>query len=140
MYSIEIGENEKSSECYCCGRESSVGHGFVYKNAIAYAVYYIGWSNAHEQRKITFALAIGKWDDTSTAKDRQCFGFEAYEKDEKIAFRIIDPSESPWPHTELLGEMLSRTESLVNPLLKEVFSIAEEIIQNHPAVRQYLNL
>ncbi|EMN80290.1 hypothetical protein [Leptospira interrogans] len=140
MYSIEVGENEKPSKCNCCGRESSIGHGFVYKDEIAYAVYYIGWANLHEEQKITFALAIGKWDDTSTSKDRQCFGFEAREKDERILFRAIDPDESPWAHTELLGGMFSRTENLVHPLLNEVFIIAEEIIRNHPAVREYLNL
>jgi len=139
-YDIEIGENSNASVCHCCGRESCTGHGFVYKNGDAYAVYYAGWSNAHSEKKVSLALAIGEWDDDSTNKDRICFGLEAYEDKDEILFRVIEPEESPWPKTDLMGEMLPRKESLNHQLLKEVFVIAEEVLRNHTAIREYLRI
>lgn len=137
-FDIEIGENFKSSLCDCCGRESNVGHGFVYRDGDAYAVYYASWAAGHPDKKVSFALAIGKWDDDSTSTDRTCFGLEAYEGKNEILFRVIEPEESSWAKTDLLGEMISRKDALNHSLLKEVFVIAEIVVRNHDAIRQYL--
>jgi hypothetical protein len=139
-YHIEIGEDCKSSRCHCCGKESCVGHGFVSKDGDAYAVYYAGWSNAHLEKKVTFAIAVGEWQDGSTPSDRVCFGLEAYEAENKILFRVIEPSESPWRDTDLLGKMISRDEGLKHPFLEEIFIIIENIVRKHTAVREYLNM
>jgi hypothetical protein len=139
-YDIEIGEDCNASVCPCCVQKSCTGHGFIYKNDDAYAVYYAGWSNAHAEKKVSLALAIGKWDDDSNNKDRTCFGIEAYEGEDHILFRVIEPDESPWPRTDLMGAMLSRKESLNHPLLKEVFIIAEEVVRNHTAIKEYLGI
>ncbi len=137
-FQLEIGENGKSSICHCCGRKSFIGHGFIYKGGDAYAVYYAGWAPSHSPIKVSFAIAIGKWDDNSTVQDRICFGLEAYEDKEEILFRAIDPSDSPWKNTELLGNMISREDALNNPSIKEVFDITELIIRKHGAIKEYL--
>jgi len=137
-FQLEIGENSKSSICHCCGRKSFIGHGFIYKDGDAYAVYYAGWAPSHSPVKVSFAIAIGKWDDNSTVQDRICFGLEAYEDKEEILLRAIDPSDSPWKNTELLGNMISRGDALNNHSIKEVFDITEFIIRKHDAIKEYL--
>jgi len=137
-FEIEIGENCKPSVCHCCGQKSNVGHGFIYKEEVAYAVYYVGWAAGHPDKTMSFALAIGEWDDESTIEDRICFGLEAYEEEKEILFRVIEAAESPWENTDLLGKMISLQEALKHHLLQEVFIIIEYIIRNHLAVRKYL--
>lgn len=139
-FNLEIGENCESSICHCCGRESYIGHGFIFKDGDAYAVYYAGWVPSHSEKKVSFAIAIGEWDDSSTVEDRTCFGLEAYEEKEEILFKIIEPADSPWNTTELLGKMISRDDALNNPLIKEVFDIVEHIIRNHDSIKKYLKL
>ncbi|OAI26505.1 hypothetical protein [Methylomonas koyamae] len=139
-YEIEIGENVEPSICPCCGKNSFIGHGFVYKDGDAYAIYYAGWAEEHIEKKISLALAIGKWDDESTSTDRTCFGIEASEGENDILFSFIDPEASPWPKTDLLGEMLSRKDSLKHSFVNEVFLILEQIVRGHPAIRKYLNI
>jgi hypothetical protein len=117
-----------------------VGHGFVCKNGEAYAVYYAGWSAEHPERRVSLALAIGEWGDDSSAADRTCFGLEAREQDEEILFRVIEPGESPWSNTDLLGDMISREKALSDSLLKEVFVVAEHVVRNHQAISEYLAL
>jgi hypothetical protein len=138
VYIFDVGEKGINSVCPCCGKPSCTGHGFIYKDGDAYAVYYVGWSVSHSEKKVSFALAIGEWGDDSTSEDRNCFGLEAYDEVDEIQFRVVDPDESPWPRTDLLGDMLTREEALRHPLIKEVFLLAEEIIRNHSAVREYL--
>jgi hypothetical protein len=137
-FKLEIGEDSKSSICHCCGRKSFTGHGFIYKNDDAYAVYYAGWAPGHSLKKVTFAIAIGEWDDDSTVQDRICFGLEAYEDKEEILLRVIEPSDSPWKSTELLGKMIFREEALNNPYIQEVYDITELIIRKHEAIKEYL--
>ena len=136
-YDIEVGENKNASTCHCCGKDSFVGHGFIYKNDDAYAVYYVGWSNAHLDKKVSIALAISEWDDDSTTDDRTCFGIEVSEGEDEIYFSVIGPSESPWSNTDLLGPMITRNEGLSHPLLKEVFEIVEKVLRDHIALREY---
>lgn len=137
-FSLEVGENCKSSICHCCGRESYIGHGFIFKDGDAYAVYYAGWVPNHPEKKVSFAIAIGEWDDNSTAEDRTCFGLEVYEGKEEILFRAIEPADSPWNNTELLGKMISRDDALNSHLMREVFDIVEHIIRNHDCIKKYL--
>ena len=139
-YYIEIGEDSNPSLCHCCGKKSCTGHGFVYKDGDAYAVYYAAWSDSHLERKMSIALAVGEWDDNSIAEDRTCFGLEAYEAENDILFRLIDPENSPWPETDLMGKMIHREQGLNHHKLSEVFTIAEEVLRNHAAIRNYLNL
>ena len=139
-YGIEVGENESSSTCDCCGENSCVGRGFVYKNDDAHAVYYVGWSDSHFEKQVSIALAIGEWDDDSTKNDRTCFGLVVFEDEDQFLFRVVEPCESPWSDIDFLGPMLSREKSLTSPLLKEVFEIAENILHNHVALRDYLQI
>ncbi|WP_131177975.1 hypothetical protein [Phytopseudomonas dryadis] len=137
-YDVEVGENRNASLCRCCGNDSYVGHGFIYKDGNAYAVYYVGWSEEHFDKRVSIALAIGEWDDNSTAEDRTCFGVEVSEGKDEFLFRIMEPGEAPWSNTGLLGLMLSRDEALSHPLLKEVFFIVENILRDHVALHEYL--
>lgn len=138
-YRIEVG-NEEESRCACCGNKSSTGHGFVYRNNHAYAVYYCAWSLSHAEKTVSFALAIGEWDDASTVDDRVCFGIEAKENESQILFRVLSPDESPWPNTNLLGNMLARENALNHEKISEIFTILEEVMRGHPAIRDYLGL
>lgn len=138
IFNVEIGEERKSSVCACCGRESYVGHGFVYKHNDAYAIYYAGWAPSHSPRKVTFAIAIGEWDDNSTSNDRTCFGLEVRIKEGELELMVVAPEDSPWPETKLLGKMLSRNDALTHPLANNAKEIAELVVRKHAAIQQYL--
>jgi hypothetical protein len=140
IISLEVGENENQSQCHCCGRAGSTGHGFIYRDGSAYAIYYVAWSSAHPDRGVSFAVAIGEWDEGTTAMDRTCAGIEAYEGQAKIFFRFIGPDASPWANTELLGPILDRQAALKHPLKSEFLRLCEMVVRNHPAVREFLRV
>jgi hypothetical protein len=140
MLEIEIGEDAAPSTCACCGVESRVGHGFIYNNKDAYAVYYVGWTPLHRERGVTLAVAIGEWGDGSAAKDRTCFGLEVHEGERQVLIRFIEPEESPWSSTEVLGPMISRNDSLNHNASTDVLRVAEYIVREHPSVREFLGI
>jgi hypothetical protein len=87
---------------------------------------------------VTFAIAIGEWKESGESQ-RTCFGLDAHERARDVVFEFINPDQSPWAQTELLGPMLSREEALRCPEHNEVLTMAETIIENHPAVRRFLH-
>jgi hypothetical protein len=137
IYRVEVGDDEVS-RCACCNQNSLTGHGFVYRKNDAYAVYYAAWSTAHAEKKVSFAIAIGEWDDNSTSRNRVCFGVEAKESDNEVLFRVLEPKESPWPNTELLGAMIDRENALAHSSIGDVFSILEKVLRGHPSLNKYL--
>ena len=139
-YEIEIDENANASICDCCGKESCNGHGFIYKNGDAYAIYVVAWSAQHAQSVVTLALAIGEWGDGATSADRTCFGLNVYRRGDQLLFSVIGPERSPLSYPELMGPMLPRGNALEHPLLREAFTITERIMDCHPAVREYLSV
>lgn len=139
-YRIEIGEEELVTTCPQDGVENSVGHGFIYKNGDAYAIYMLGWTPARQERIVSVAISIGDFDDEARIEDRTCFGLEVFPDGEEVAFSFIDPKLSPWPKTETLGSMISREQALSHPLKSEVFSIMESALRQHMAVATYLGL
>ncbi len=139
-YEVEVGENQSRPSGTCKLDHSFVAHGFVYKNTDARAVYYAAWPISEENNSISFAIAIGEWDDSSNTRDRTCFGLRATESENEILFQVIDPINSPWGDSELLGKMLCREDALKSVFLEEVFIVTEAILRSHPALGQYLSL
>ena len=138
MLELELGEDAESSRCHCCDNSSNTGYGFVYKDGHPYAVYYVAWSTHHRENGVTMAVAIGEWDDGSTAEDRTCFGLEAYEGERYVLFRFINPESSPWSQTDLLGNMIGREDALRHPRSADILAVAELIVRGHPSVRDFL--
>jgi hypothetical protein len=112
--SLELGPQQAGTVCGCCGTQSTTVHGFVYRDGDALAIYYAGWSMQHRERGITLAIATGDWAEDSGPVDRISIGIEARAADAEIHFTIVDPDQSPWGETALIGKMLSREAAIVH--------------------------
>lgn len=135
---LEAGESDRPTRCECCGRVSRTVHGFVYKDGDAYAIYYAGWSEGHPERGVTMAVAVGEWDDDSDNSDRVSVGLEARATESEIQFAVLEPEQSPWAQTDLLGAMCSRSAALAHPVLKEIFEIAEHVVSHDERIADFL--
>ena len=136
---LEAGEADRPTRCDCCGRVSRTVHGFIYKDGDAYAVYYAGWSEGHPDRGVTMAIAVGEWTDDSTTSDRVSVGIESRSTASEIQFSVLEPEQSPWGHTELLGAMLARPKALAHPVLPEIFEVAEYVVAHDERVASFLD-
>lgn len=137
---LEAGETDRPTRCACCGSVSRTVHGFIYKEGDAYAVYYAGWSEGHPDRGVTMAIAVGEWGEQSDASVRVSVGVEARTTASEIQFAVLDPEQSPWARTDLLGTMLTRPTALAHPMLPAIFELAEHIVTNDERVASFLDV
>jgi hypothetical protein len=135
---LELGEEDPPNKCQCCGKKSRSVHGFAYRNGDAYAVYYAGWAEGHPERGVTMAIATGEWGDDSDVADRVSIGIEAKTSESRIQFTVLDPEQSPWGRTELLGELLQRQVALQHSQLKQFFELAESVVREDVRVKTFL--
>ena len=136
---LEEGEEDTKGRCACCGREARSVHGFVFRNEDAYAVYYAGWSEGHHEDGVSMAIATGEWDDDSDAKSRVSIGIRAKVSGKRIEFTVLDPEQSPWGSSVLLGEMVPRNEALHHRSIKQFFELAELVARDDLRVKRFLN-
>jgi len=139
MLRLEVGEPPEARPCECCGATSRTAHGFVYRDGDAYAIYYAGWSDGHPERGASMAVAVGEWAEGSSPADRVSVGVRAIPTPSSVDFTVLNPDESPWGETPLLGKMLGRDQALAHPALAEVMDVAEHIVRDDARVRSFLN-
>jgi hypothetical protein len=135
---LEMGEHREGDSCEHCGAKSRTAHGFVYRNNDAYGIYYAGWSEGHPEQGVSLAIAVGEWSEGSSPADRVSIGVRAVPAASSVDFTVLNPNESPWSDTPLLGRMLERDQALAHPVLNEVMHIAEHIVCDDTRVSRFL--
>lgn len=138
VLSLELGEAQEAAPCECCGKRYQTAHGFVYRDGDAYAVYYAGWSDGHPGRGVSLAIGVGEWTEGFSPTDRVSIGLDVRPTLASVNFTVLNPDESPWGDSSLLGKMLKRELALLHPALKEVIHVAEHIVRDDTRVRSFL--
>ena len=109
------------------------------RTVTAHAAYCAMWSIYHPDGGVNIAIGIGKWGEDRRPSDRTCFAMIIRRTEDEYTFRVVDPEESAWRDHTVLGDMLSRRKSINHPLLSEVFAIAEQVIDDHSTIGEYLS-
>jgi hypothetical protein len=111
MDEIEFEEPEFSI-CECCGRTITRLTRFVTRDGGAYAVYYVEFTEGHEQRRAAAMVGLGDWDEGAAPQEaRVAFTFHIWFQRENYQVSLIDPDDSPWS-TGFLGRRVSRADAL----------------------------
>jgi hypothetical protein len=108
--------------------------GWVYQDGDAYAAYYAGWTEGHVGSNLAIIIGIGPWDDLHTAADRRSFGLDCWEEAEEVRFSVIEPEQSRYGTSRVLGAMMPRQAALADSELPEIFHVAEHIVREDPRV------
>jgi hypothetical protein len=66
-------------------------------------------------------------------------GVRAAATQSSVNFTVVNPNESPWGDTPVLGKMLGRDQALAHPALAEVMHVAEHIVRDDVRVRGFLD-
>ena len=57
---------------------------------------------------------------------------------ERPDFMVVDATDLPWAHQEILGEKLSRAVALADPIATEVFAILDRLVDDDRRFRAFL--
>jgi hypothetical protein len=138
MLTIECEPPVRSEPCECCGGHTTALTRFVHSDGDAFAIYYVRFSDNHEDRVVVATVSIGEWGEGSTPEQRCAFVLRLWPSGENHNVTVLDAADSPWRHVTLIGRTLDRAEALAHPLLEDVFHITDHMVSEDAPLRDYL--
>lgn len=135
---IEPDGEAVHERCADCGRSTRSVWGYVSDERGARAAYFIRWTDGHLDRGAQLIVSIGAWGNGTRAQDRRCVGIECRMGAERPGFMVVDATDLPWAHQEILGEKLSRAVALADPIATEVFAILDRLVDDDRRFRAFL--
>lgn len=135
MIRIEPGPHKDSGPCPCCGDLTRVVWGYVYREELPRAVYYVRWTLNQAKHGATWMLSVGDWKDAENGQ-RESVGLDCRAPDGKIAFMLVDAEQTPWGNAPGLGVPRKRQEVLGSELAHEVFGIVDECLEQDPRLHE----
>jgi len=138
MIKIEF-EKPNITTCECCGGKTVRLTRFVYQDDDAFAVYYILFTDGHEDKVVEGLIGLGEWGEEGEAEDRTAFAFRIWTIDDEYQVGLMDANESPWSDVNFLGSILDREDALKHAWIKDVFHITDHIVLEDEDVIDYFN-
>jgi hypothetical protein len=137
-YGVEFNDKIESFKCSHCGEESKTVWGWVSKEGVAHAVYFVNLMTGHQDASARFTISIGGWGDEDNLAKRRWVYIEARPNPTSYQMMVREPEESLYNGKPILGASMARAEALASPLIQEFFAVADYIAFNDPAVKSYL--
>jgi hypothetical protein len=137
LLTLEFGDPIEPTRCADCGGTSRTFTRFVYQDGDPYAIYFARFSDNHPRREVALAVGLGQFGEGSDASQRVSFGLIMRMVNSQFEVMVVEPEQSPWPNQRVLGPMLSRTEALSHPRIKDVFHITDHVTMDDPDVKRY---
>jgi hypothetical protein len=128
MDQIDFEPPERST-CACCGKATTCLTRFVTRDGAAFAVYYVKFTEGHDDRVAYVMVGLGDWSEDAVAIGaRTAFTFCLRPAGCEFRLSLIDPDVSPWT-TSFLGKKLKPAESRAHPLVQEVYDLADHMMR-----------
>jgi hypothetical protein len=138
-YTIEPGSQAATGLCNCCGRETQVFRGFVFRDQNAFAVYLATYTDGHPENGTSMTLSIRGWGDGADRGDKQAVNLLWYQSSTGPSCRIVEPEQALFrENLDFLGPMLTRDEAMSSGRATEAFQIAAAIWTSDSRLTQSL--
>jgi len=96
------------------------------------------FTDGHEDKVAYTLIGRGEWGEESAPAERTAFSVKIRIRDEKWAVTVTDREESPWSHTDYLGEILNRDEALDHPMINDGYHITDHIdLEDIPVINYF---
>jgi hypothetical protein len=135
---LEAGKEQITGHCDCCGNQTRVFRGFVYRGEVAYAVYMSAYTMDHPDHGVSMAVSVGGWG--GSTEQKECVALEWRVSDSGPGCMVIDAGTPRWAQEQSLGAMLSRSNVMNSERAKEAFAISDIVQQNDQRLSQALGL
>jgi hypothetical protein len=135
---IEAGKELITGHCDCCGHETRVFRGFVYRGEEAYAVYMSAYTTDHPDHGVSMAVSLGGWG--GSTEQKECVALEWRVNDSGPGCTVVDAGTSRWAQEHSLGVMLSRPDVINSARAREAFDVSDIIHQKDQRLSQALGL
>jgi hypothetical protein len=101
--------------------------GFVHENDAPRAVYFVRWNDDDLVAGATFYLSFGEWHEGGHPGTRRGVGVLAREYQGRLAFMVIDATDTGFAGNEALGIPLARGEVMGTEYATGAFAVLDRI-------------
>jgi hypothetical protein len=122
--------------CDHCGQMTQRVWGYVNRDEMAVAAYYVEWTPGHEQCQANFDLIVGKWGENANASDRKAVALEYRVVETGPAFMVIDAETRKIGSSPLISEALKRDAVIGTSLAQEVYAICDVVYLEDPRIQE----
>jgi len=136
MIEIEF-EDPTIEKCSCCENTTVRLTRFVYQDNDAFAVYYVLFTEGHEDKIAHSLIGLGEWGEEGTPEMRTAFAVDIWDNDDNWVVTVIDKDDSPWSHVDFLGNIINREEALNHKWISDVFHITDHIVTEDRPVMEF---
>jgi hypothetical protein len=127
-YSIEPGSEAITGQCTCCGGNTHVYRGFVYRDQNAFAIYLIAYTDGHPEVGSSMTLSIRGWGDGADRAEKESVSLRWHKTPTGPGCSVVEPEEAFFREDrDFLGPMLTREEAMLSGRAAEAFQIADAI-------------
>ena len=127
-WELEPTGSDDLGPCDCCGDHSRAVWGFLHRDGVTQAAYYVHWTRGQVDRHgAHFDLIIGRWGEGASERDRSAVSVEFRRTEEGPAFMVIDASDRSVAESDLVSRTMARADVIGTPLADAVFEMIDEI-------------
>ncbi len=109
--------------------------GFVHENDEPRAVYFVRWNEDDLASGAIFFLSFGEWHEGGHPGTRRGVGVLARKHQGRLAFMVIDASDTDFASNEALGIPLPRDQVMGTEYATGAFAVLDRIVEDDERVR-----
>lgn len=109
--------------------------GFVHEDEAPRAVYFARWNEDALPEGIVFLLSFGEWHEGGDPGTRRGVGVLAREHQGRLAFMVIDATDTDFGNDEALGLPLRRDQVMDTEYATGAFVVLERVVEDDERVR-----
>jgi hypothetical protein len=124
-----IPEAEKESDpCACCGGVTKRVWGYLLREEVMQAAFFVEWTQGQVRRhEAFFDLIVGRWGDGTTAEDRVAVSLEMRVMEEGPQFMVVDAGVREVGKSDLVSAVFGRDQVIGTPLAEVVFGMVDAV-------------
>jgi hypothetical protein len=129
---------EKRHDCECCGGCSHTVWGYVHEEGgPTRALYYVGWTDGHDDKVVRMTVSLGAWGKGATADDRRAVAVEMRAPEGEPWMGVVD--EALFDDPDRLGLLLPRGVALESPSLSDLWDVLDAVVVADPRVSEAMD-
>jgi hypothetical protein len=137
MTQITLDREIVRQTCSHCQTKFLICRGSVYDEGKPFAIYLAALHCCQPGSLVNLVISIAKGN--HSLKENTAVALNITPMESENQFRIVEPHDSPWISEKYLGRILRRKEAQASRLKYVYFHIADNIIEEIPEIKNYLN-
>lgn len=135
--SIELGKENDTGPCDCCGQMSRTVWGYLSVDSVARAVYYVNWTLGEVKKHgAIIDLVLGEWGDDSTPAKRVAVSIVYRVGPNGAEFFSIDPDNRPHANAGLADHWIPGRHVFGNPVAADSYAFMHAILGQDPRLAE----